>query len=142
MPDPLDKNNAASVDAFLASISDGSRRADCETLIGLMRSITKEEPKMWGASMIGFGTYHYRYESGREGDTFITGFSPRKSALTLYLALTGIPSYEEILARLGKYKTGKGCLYLRALEDVDPKVLKSLITASVKAVNAKKASGG
>jgi uncharacterized protein YdhG (YjbR/CyaY superfamily) len=87
---------------------------------------------MWGNSIIGFGDYHYKYASGREGDWFLTGFSPRKQSLTLYM-MSYLEKHENILKRLGKYKTGKGCLYINKLEDVDMKVLKELITTTVKA---------
>jgi hypothetical protein len=86
---------------------------------------------MWGGSIVGFGDYHYKYASGREGDWFLTGFSPRKQSLTLYM-MTYLEKHENILKRLGKFKTGKGCLYIKQLEDVDMKVLKELITTSVK----------
>lgn len=97
----------------------------------LMGEITGEKPKMWGTAIVGFGNYHYKYASGREGDFLITGFSPRKQALTLYI-MAGFSSYDSLMKKLGKYKTGKSCLYIKKLEDIDMKVLKQLISRSVK----------
>ena len=114
-----------SVNAFLDAIVDAKRREDCFTILKLMQKITKHPPKMWGSSMVGFGEVHYRYASGYEGDTFLLGFSPRKSALTLYLG-ANLDLYREQLERLGKHKTGKGCLYIRSLSDVDLAVLTAL----------------
>lgn len=119
----------ASVEKFLEGIKDEKKRQDCYQLLKIMKKATKAEPKMWGTSIIGFGDYHYVYKSGREGDWFITGFSPRVQNLTLYM-MGGFDS--DALKRLGKYKTGKGCLYINKLEDVDIKVLNELITKSVK----------
>ena len=124
----------ASVEKFLDGITDEKKRQDCYQLLKIMKKATKSEPKMWGTSIIGFGDYHYVYESGREGDWFLAGFSPRAQNLTLYM-MGGFES--GVLKRLGKYKTGKGCLYLNKLEDVDPKVLDELITKSVKRSKAK-----
>ena len=120
----------ASVDSYLAAIVDEARRKDCEALAKLMTRATKQPPKMWGASIVGFGSYHYKYESGREGDSCLTGFSSRKSDITLYL-VASFPEREELLAKLGKYKVGGGCLYVRKLSDVNPKVLEQLIVGSV-----------
>jgi hypothetical protein len=97
----------------------------------MMGEITKAKPKMWGSSMVGFGTYHYKYASGREGDWFLTGFSPRKQNLTLYL-MAGFGRYDGLMKKLGKYKTGKSCLYVKTLDDIDPSTLKSLIRESVR----------
>jgi hypothetical protein len=119
----------ASVDKFLEGIKDEKKRQDCYEILKIMKKATRSEPKMWGTSIIGFGDYHYVYESGREGDWFITGFSPRVQNLTLYM-MGGFD--RETLKKLGKYKTGKGCLYINKLEDVDLKVLNELITKSVK----------
>ena len=102
-----------------------------------MKKITKEQPKMWGTSIVGFGSYHYKYASGREGDFFLTGFSPRKQSLTLYI-MSGFKRYEELMKKLGKYEIGSCCLYINKLEDVDIKVLKALITESVKYMKNKK----
>jgi hypothetical protein len=120
----------ASVESYLAAIADEARRQDCEALTKLMTQATQQPPKMWGSSIVGFGSYHYKYASGREGDSCLTGFSSRKSDITLYL-VANFPGQEELLAKLGKHKRGKGCLYLRQLSDVDPKVLEQLIVGSV-----------
>ena len=125
------KLNDASVEKFLNSVPDEMKRNDCFTILRLMKKITKSEPKMWGSSIVGFGTYHYKYESGREGDWFLTGFSPRKQNLTLYI-MSGFNKYDELMKKLGKYKTGKSCLYINSLEDVDKKELKALITETFK----------
>ncbi|HET6597133.1 MAG TPA: DUF1801 domain-containing protein [Anaerolineales bacterium] len=124
----------ASVDKFLQGIKDERKRQDCYEILKIMKKATKAEPKMWGTSIVGFGDYRYVYASGREGDWFITGFSPRVQNLTLY-TMGGFDS--EVLQRLGKYKTGKGCLYINKLADVDLKVLNELITKSVKNSKAK-----
>jgi len=125
------KVNDASVDIFLRGITDEAKREDSYKILEMMKKATKAEPKMWGTSIIGFGDYHYKYESGREGDYFLTGFSPRKQNLTLYI-LGGFDEHEELLNKLGKYSLGKGCLYIKKLEDVDAKVLNELVTRSVK----------
>ena len=123
------KVTKANVEKFLAGIKDERKREDCFQILKIMKKATKAEPKMWGPSIIGFGDYHYIYESGREGDWFLTGFSPRAQNLTLYM-MGGFDS--ETLKKLGKYKTGKGCLYINKLEDINLKVLNDLITTSVK----------
>jgi len=120
----------ASVDKFLKGVKDEQTRADCYQIIEMMNKATKAEPKMWGTSIIGFGNIHLKYESGRELDWFPIGFSPRKQNITLYL--TGGLEQKELLDKLGKYSTGKGCLYIKKLSDVDIKVLNKLITTSVK----------
>jgi hypothetical protein len=126
------KATGASVDEFLQGVPEEKRRADCYQILEMMKKATKAEPKMWGPAIIGFGDYHYKSEkTGRGGDWFITGFSPRKQNLTLYI-MGGWDS--ETLKKLGKYKMGKGCLYINKLEDVDKKVLNELVTKSVKAV--------
>jgi len=124
------KPNEQSVEAFLNSVEDEEKRQDCLTILEIMKQITKAEPQMWGTSMVGFGTYHYKYESGREGDWFVAGFSPRKQNLTLYI-MAGFSRYDELLSKLGKFKTGKSCLYINKIEDVDLKTLKELIKQSV-----------
>lgn len=121
--------NQASVEEFLSSITDADRREDCMRVLELMKSVTGSEPRMWGASIVGFGSYHYRYDSGREGDWFITGFSPRKTSLTLYIN-AGFDRYDDLLSRLGRYSTGKSCLYVKRLADVDFAVLRELVSAS------------
>lgn len=123
--------NDANVDKFLRGVTDETKREDSYKILEMMKKATKAEPKMWGTSIIGFGGYHYKYESGREGDSPLTGFSPRKQSLTLYI-LGGFDEHEELLNKLGKYSLGKGCLYIKKLEDVDTKVLKELVTRSVK----------
>jgi hypothetical protein len=128
------KKTKASVDKFLNSVKDEKKRKDSYTILKLMKQITKEEPKMWGTSMVGFGSYHYKYATGREGDWFITGFSPRKQNLTLYI-MAGISKYPDLLKKLGKHKTGKGCLYINKIEDIDIKILKELIKQSVGYLN-------
>lgn len=125
------KKNTSSVKAFIQSVKDTQMREDCEKVTALMKTITKAEPKMWGASIVGFGEYHYKYASGREGDWFLCGFSPRKQALTLYI-MSGLEQHPELLTKLGKHKTGKSCLYIKRLGDVDLNVLKSLIQQGVK----------
>ncbi len=127
---------ARSVDTFIASVDHTQRRADAEVVLELMKTITKAEPKLWGPSIVGFGTTHLVYESGREMDWFYTGFSPRKASLTLYI-MDGFANYEELLGQLGKHKTGKGCLYINKLDDVDLSVLKKLITQSVRHMKKK-----
>jgi hypothetical protein len=118
-----------SVEAFLNSVAHEKRRTDSFKVLELMKEVTGKEPKMWGSSIIGFGDYHYKYESGREGDWFLTGFSPRKQSLTLYI-MAGFDEYDELMASLGKYKTGKSCLYINKLEDVDLPTLKQLVKKS------------
>ncbi len=124
------KPNDGDVEAFLAAIEDEGRRDDCRAILTLMRDITGCEPKMWGKSIVGFGSYHYKYDSGREGDWFVTGFSPRKQALTLYI-MSGFSRHDELLSKLGKHTTGKSCLYVKKLDDVDVEVLGELIERSV-----------
>ena len=130
------KATKSSVEKFLDSIESEQKRDDAYAILDMMQKASKEEPKMWGPSIIGFGTYHYKYDSGHEGDMCSIGFSPRKAALTLYI-LMGFEGYDELMAKLGKYKTSKACLYIKKLEDVDVKVLKELITLSVKYMKAK-----
>ena len=125
------KLNNASVDKFLKSVKDEQTRADCFQIVELMQNATKAEPKMWGTSIVGFGNIHLKYESGREMDWFPIGFSPRKQNLTLYL-MGGLESKKELLDKLGKHSTGKGCIHIKKLEDVDLKILNKLITTSVK----------
>lgn len=124
------KKNKASVDKFLQSVKDEKKREDSYKILKLMKQITKAEPVMWGTSIIGFGSYHYKYASGREGDWFLTGFSPRRQSLSLYI-MSGFTKYQDLLKMLGKHKTGKGCLYINKIEDIDIKVLKDLIKQSV-----------
>jgi len=127
------KPHKGSVTEFLKSVSNEIRRKDAQTVLKLMKQITGERPKMWGPTMVGFGSYHYKYASGREGDWFVTGFSPRSQALTLYI-MAGFTRYDSLMKKLGKYKTGRSCLYIKNLEDIDTKVLKQLVELSVKHV--------
>lgn len=121
--------NDQSVEDFLNRVDDEKKRTDSFSILQLMKDVTGEEPQMWGDSMIGFGTYQYKYASGREGEWFLTGFSPRKQNLTLYI-MSGFSEYETLLEKLGKYKTGKSCLYLNTLEDVNLDVLEELVRLS------------
>ncbi len=130
MTKPKTTPTAASVEAFLNAIADDARRHDCLAILEIMKRATAAEPKMWGPSIVGFGSYHYKYESGREGDWFLTGFSPRKTDLTLYI-MAGFKRYDVLMDKLGKYKTGKSCLYIKRLSDIDVEVLTNLIQQSV-----------
>ena len=125
------KLNDASVEDFLNNVENEQKRKDSFEIIKMMQQATKEEPKMWGPAIIGFGSYHYKYESGREGDMPIIGFSPRKQNLTLYVGLGG-DSENPLLKKLGKHTTGKVCLYIKKLADVDRTVLQELINESAK----------
>ena len=115
---------------FLNLIEDDRRRKDCKAIAKIMKQATGQPAKMWGKSIIGFGTYHYKYSSGREGDWFLTGFSPRKNNLVLYI-MAGFTGYTDLMAKLGKYKTGKSCLYIKSLDDVDPEILRELVSQSI-----------
>jgi hypothetical protein len=128
------QKNDASVEDFLNGVENEKRRVDSFKVLELMKEVSGEEPMMWGTSIVGFGSYHYKYASGREGDWLATGFSPRKQNLTLYI-MDGFDEYEELLSQLGKHKTGKSCLYINKLEDVDLKVLRKLVKKSVAHVN-------
>ncbi len=125
------KVNNQSVEKFLNGIKDQQTREDCFTIVEIMKQATKSEPKMWGSSIVGFGNYHYKYESGREGDWFLAGFSPRKQNLTLYI-MAGFARHDELMRKLGKHKTGKSCLYVKRLADVNVPTLKKLIQESIK----------
>ena len=120
----------ASVDDFLMEVTDEKKRTDSFAILEMMREVTGEEPAMWGTSIVGFGSYRYRYASGREGEWPLVGFAPRKRNLTLYI-MSGFDDYDALLADLGKYKTGKACLYINKLADVDPKTLRELVRQSV-----------
>lgn len=130
------KPHDGDVDAFLGTVEHEGRRQDCQTLRDLMTEITGAPAKLWGPSIVGFGSYHFRYDSGREGDWFLSAFSPRKRNLTLYI-MAGFSRYEELLGRLGKHKTGKSCLYVNKLADLDMVVLETLIRASVEHLRPK-----
>lgn len=125
------QKNDASVEDFLNSVTNEKKRVDSFAILELMREVTGEEPSMWGTSIIGFGAYKYRYASGREGEWPVVGFSPRKQNLTLYI-MSGFDEYDALLSDLGKHKTGKACLYINKLDDVDQDVLRELIQQSVR----------
>ena len=124
------KKNEASVEAFLRRVADPKRREDCFTILELMKDVTRLEPKMWGTSIVGFGTCQYKYASGHGGEWFIAGFSPRKANLTLYI-MCGVARCGELMKKLGKYKTGQSCLYVKKLEDIDLPTLRELVKESV-----------
>lgn len=138
MADLKTKSTDASVEDFLRSVPDPQRREDAFRVLELMKELTGEMPRMWGSSMIGFGSYHYKYASGREGDWFVTGFSPRKDNLTLYI-VPGPDQHGGLLGQLGKYKTGKSCLYIKRLSDVDWPTLAELVRVCV--MNLRKRCG-
>ena len=125
----------ASVQAFLDAVEHPTRREDSYAILDMMREITGTEPAMWGPSIVGFDTYHYRYASGQEGEWPVVGFSPRKRNLTLYI-MSGFDAYDDLLSGLGKYKTGKSCLYINKLADVDQETLRELVRQSVDHVRA------
>jgi len=127
------KPTATAVGSFLKKLKDPQLQKDCSTLIAILESVSKLKPVMWGSAIIGFGTRHYVYESGREGDTMIVGFSPRKQAIALYLA-GGLEPLRDELSKLGKHTTGKGCLYIKSLNDVDTAVLRKILTKSFRSV--------
>lgn len=126
------KATEARVETYFETIADAVRRKDCEALARLMTKATGQPAKMWGASIVGFGSYHYVYESGREGDACLVGFSSRKGDISVY-GLNSAPGHDELIAQLGKHKAGKGCLYIRSLSEIDLKVLEKLVSAAAKA---------
>ena len=126
----------ASVETFINSVEDDRKKKDSWDLVEMMTRITGKPPRMWGSSLVGFGRYHYRYASGREGDFFVTGFSPRKTALTVYV-MPGFDDYAAQLDMLGPFKTGKSCLYLKNLDTVDRDVLESIIADSVEVMRSR-----
>ncbi len=130
-----------SVEQFLHSVENKQKRDDCFQLVELMEDVVGEKATMWGSSIVGFGTYHYKYASGREGDFMLTGFAPRKTALTLYI-MAGFEHYDELMAKLGKYKTGKSCLYVKKLDDIDLDVLRELVKQSAEHVATSHADNG
>jgi len=130
------KKNKLSVPKFLNSIEDEQKRKDSLEILDIMKKITKSEPAMWGSSIVGFGSYHYKYKSGREGDWFLTGFSPRKQNLTLYI-MSGFSEHDELLKKIGRCKTSKGCLYIKRLSDIDKKVLQQVVKKSVDSLSKK-----
>jgi hypothetical protein len=124
------KKNTASVSAFIGAVEDEQKRKDCKAIMKMMKSVTGKSPKMWGKSIVGYDSYHYVYASGKEGDWPIIGFSPRAKAITLYI-MSGFDEYTDLMKKLGKHKTGKSCLYIKTLEDVDLKVLERIMKKSV-----------
>jgi hypothetical protein len=130
MSDLKTKPNNQSVETYLNSVEPQQKREDCTAILKLMQEVTGEAPQMWGDSIVGFGSYHYKYESGREGDWFVTGFASRSKNITLYI-MAGFDDYDDLMSKLGKHTTGKSCLYIKKLEDVDQTVLRELVKQSV-----------
>lgn len=130
MPAPKTKPTAVSVESHLAAIANEEQRNDAQRLVPLMRKVTGQEPRMWGPSIVGFGSYHYKYASGHEGDSALAAFAARRRELAVYIA-DGFEGRNDLLARLGKHRTGKVCVYIRRLSDVDLKVLETLVSRSV-----------
>jgi len=128
--------NALSVAEFMNAVADDHRREACYASFELMKDVSGEEPRMWGTSIVGFGSYHYVYESGREGDAPLTGFSPRSKSLTLYI-MAGFKRYDKLMNKLGKHRTGKSCLYINQLEDIDLDVLRELVHHSIEYMRQK-----
>lgn len=126
---PTDQN----VEEYLKKVENPTKREDSFKILELMKDITNEEPTMWGDSIIGFGSYHYKYKTGREGDWFVTGFAPRKQNLTLYI-MSGFDRYDELLRKLGKHKLGKSCLYINKLKDIDTSILREIVKQSIEFV--------
>lgn len=137
MSDLKTKVNDASVEAFLKKTAKGEKLEDSYALVDLMKKATKQEPKMWGPSIIGFGSYHYKYESGREGDMCAVGFSPRKAAISIYLTCES-GKFKDELKKLGKHKIGGSCLYVNKLSDIDTKVLEQMVKEAFKYIKTKK----
>ncbi len=133
MSDLKTKPNDKNVEEYLQKIENPTKREDSFKILELMREVSNEEPKMWGDSIIGFGSYHYKYESGREGDWFITGFATRKQNVTLYI-MSGFDKHEDLLKKLGKYKTGKSCLYINKLKDINFRILREIVSKSIEFV--------
>ena len=140
MPENKTVRTRTSVRKFLDGVEHERKRADSFKLLELFREVTRLEPAMWGPGIVGFGSYHYRYESGREGDMPLVGFSPRAQNLTLYI-MDGFEGYDRLLGRLGKHRTGKACLYINKLDDVDLDVLRELVSRSFEHMKARKAQG-
>ena len=130
------KVTEASVEDYISSIEDEARRKDCEVLAKLMAEASHEQPKMWGSSIVGFGSYHYKYESGHEGDAPLVGFSPRKAEFAIYLT-SQFDNREELLKQFGKYKSAKACIYFKKMEDINVDVFKKMISNSLKYYKAK-----
>ena len=136
MAELKNKQTDISYEDFLNKVENERKREDSWKIVQLMEEVTGEKPKMWGPSIIGFGSYHYKYKSGREGDWFLTGFSPRKQSLTLYI-MTISDKYDSLLKKLGKHKTSKACIYINKLDDIDINVLKEIISISVNYLKTK-----
>lgn len=130
------RENNASVAAFIAAIEDPEQRSDARKIATMMRAASGSRPRIWGTSIVGFGSYHYRYASGREGDWPIVGFSPRKQNIAVYI-MAGFSGSEKLLGKLGKHKTGKSCLYIKRLDDIDQAVLRKLIDESIQTMQKK-----
>jgi hypothetical protein len=126
------KATKSSVNGYLATIKDRARREDCEALAKLMTKATKEQPVMWGTSIVGFGSYHYKYDSGREGDSCLAGFSSRAGDITIYVS-SEFPKRDALFVKLGKHKAKGGCLYIKSMSDIDPKVLEQIVAAGTAA---------
>lgn len=130
MAEPKTKPSTVSIESFLAGVADETRRADCKALVKIMKRVTGAKPVMWGPSIVGFGSYHYKYASGHEGDSCLVGFAPRKTDLSIYI-MSGFAGRETLLKKLGKHKAAKACLYVKTLADVDVAVLEELVRRSV-----------
>ena len=141
MPENKTKPTATSATAFLNKIQDPQLRADCFALLRMMQAVSGKKPVMWGSSIVGFGSYHYVYESGREGDTAILGFSPRKQNISIYM-MCSLERVKGELAKLGKYKTGKGCLYIKSLSDVNTGALRKVLTKAFKQASKSNTKAG
>jgi Domain of unknown function (DU1801) len=139
MAEAKTKPTAASIEAYLESRASQEQLADCKTLMAILGRVTHEQPKMWGPSIIGYGSYSYRYESGRTGESCLTGFAVRGKELVIYLVAES-PEHRDLLAKLGKHKMGKSCLYIKRLADIDPKVLEALVAKSISEVKRRHAT--
>lgn len=128
------KETKANVDKFLSGFKDEQLVKDCYSLIEIMKKVTRSEPKMWGTSIVGFGNYHYKSKSGREGDWYYCGFSPREQNLTVYVSMFDLSKQKELLKKLGKNKTSKSCIYIKSLADIDTRILKELLNKSIKSL--------
>jgi hypothetical protein len=136
MAEPKTKPTERPVEDFLKQVADEQVRDDCFAIVKLMKKVTGEKPRMWGPGIVGFGQYHYKYDSGHEGDSCLAGFSPRKQNITLYV-MPGADNHPDLLKKLGKHKAGKGCIYIKKLEDIDMDVLEKLVAQSVKILQKK-----
>ena len=131
MPKPKTKKTDTRAEDFISTVKDAEQRKDARTLLRLMQRVTGKKPKLWGKGIVGFGEFHYRYDSGHEGDTCLTGFSPRSKKITIYF-MAGLENVEPLLTKLGKHSTSVGCLHIRRLADIDTKVLESIVRQGVK----------